>query len=342
MEFIALKMKSNLTPKDIVAIVGFQSDTEPFTSKVIDDLIEELLANNARVVDRQHLEEIRSEQDYQLSGYVDDQFAVSIGHELGATVIIVGKGENMADYCRFSLRMINLETREVLTQTSRNVAYDSTMRRLLSSSQGNGSSGKRMGIGTTRFAVGGRLGAGFEINTADEDMVGTGYSPNEKSNIAFNAALYGAFRFNDTWAIQPEVNFMVNNGMEISGHGSTIKIGYPTIDIPLLVRWNFIQSPIVVGILAGPYISFPIGKLNLTVNDKGSALDTRGYTFGVTGGFALGFKVGPGYITADARYINDFNSLFVKEDFGDGVQDANICVRRSINITIGYEFSLFL
>ena len=42
----------------------------------------------------------------------------------------------------------------------------------------------------------------------------------------------------------------------------------------------------------------------------------------------------------DMRYLNDFKSLYVYEDFGDGLQEANICIRRSVNVTVGYEVSL--
>jgi hypothetical protein len=196
------------------------------------------------------------------------------------------------------------------------------------------------GIGSTHFLIGARLGIGFEINTADEDMVGTGYSPNEKSNVAFNTTLYSAFKFNDAWLIQPELNFMINNGMKISGHGNTVSIRYNTMDIPVLVRWNFIQRPLVAGIILGPYISLPLGKLNLVIDDKGSALDMTGVTFGFTGGFTIAYKIGPGHIVGDIRYLNDFSSLKVREDFGDGMQDANIEIRRSINVTVGYAFSL--
>jgi hypothetical protein len=133
---------------------------------------------------------------------------------------------------------------------------------------------------------------------------------------------------------------MLNNGMEISGHGNAVKIAYPTIDIPLLVRCNFIQAPLVVGVAIGPYISFPAGKLNLTRGSQGSALDMNGYTFGIAGGFTLGYKIGPGHLTAEVRYLHDFNSLYVREDFGEGLEDKNILIRRSINVTAGYEFSL--
>jgi hypothetical protein len=332
---IAANVAAKIDKNDIVAIVSFQSATSQFTNRVIDNLTNMLVDGNVRVIDRQNLDKIHTEQDYQLSGYVDNDLAVSIGHELGATAIIIGSGENMTDYYRFNFRMLSVETAEILMQSSVNVRYDSTMRRLLNNQAYNSG-----GIGNTHFLFGARLGAGFEINTADEDMVGSGYSPKEKSNIAFNATLFGALKFNESWAIQPEMILMLNNGMEISGHGSTVTIEYPTLDIPLLARWNFILEPVLVGVVLGPYVSLPIGKLNLSVGDKGSALDTTGYTFGATGGFVIGIKMGPGYITGDLRFLHDFSSLKVREDFGDGMQDANISIRRSINLTIGYEFSL--
>jgi hypothetical protein len=334
-KFAAESIGAQVSARDSVAVVEFRAATSRFSDQVIDDLIDGLKALDVRVVDRQNTEAVHAEQEYQYSGYVDEESAVSLGHELGASAIILGSGENMVDYYRFNFRMLSVETREILARFSVNVKYDPAMRRLLDERAAHSS-----GIGTTHFMIGGRLGAGFEINTADEDMVGDGYSPKEKSNIAFNAALYGAYRFNDVWSVQAEMNLMLNNGMEISGQGSTIRIDYTTIDIPVLVRWNFMQSPVVAGIVLGPYISLPAGKLNLSVNDRGAALDMEGYTLGIAGGFVLGYKLGPGSLAADVRYINDFGSLHVREDFGEGMQDANICVRRSINITVGYEFSL--
>jgi hypothetical protein len=332
LKLAAESIGAEVSARDIVAVVEFRAATDRFSNRVIDDLVGELFAVHVRVVDRQNMEAVRAEQVYQ-DEYVDEEFAVSLGDELGATAIILGSGENMADYYRFNFRMISVETMEILAQFSVDVKYDPAMRRLL---------GERAarGIGSTHFLIGGRAGAGFEINTADEDMVGSGYSPNEKSNTAFNGTLYGAFRFNDLWSVQAELDIMLNNGMEISGQGPVVSIDYHTIDIPLLVRWNFIQAPVVVGLVIGPYISLPAGRLNLSAGDKGAALDMRGFTLGISGGFVLGYKLGPGSLIADLRYINDFRSLYVREDFGDGMQDANICIRRSINITVGYEFSL--
>jgi hypothetical protein len=332
---IAKDIGTKLSTQDTLAIVDFNATatTIQFKNSVIDDLTNELLEiHKVRMVERRDIDEIRKEQNYQQSGYVDDASAVEMGRELGATVILLGSRKSMVGYYQFSFRLLSVETARILVQSSVNVRA------------------------TT---LGARLGPGIEFNTADEDMVGSpeddGFKPNEESNTAFNAVLYGAFHFNEVWTVQSELNFMMNNGIKISGHGNLITIDYTTLDIPLLVRWNFMQSPVVAGVIIGPYVSLPVGALNLKVDDRGgSGLDLKGWTLGATGGFALGYKIGPGSLITDLRFIHDidlrflndrnknlnFETIRVRDDFGDGVQDANICVRRSLNITIGYELYL--
>jgi hypothetical protein len=328
---IAQSIENKLSGNSPIAILKFESSSDRFSKQIINDLTEILVNDDTKVVDRQNMEYILQEQNFQYSGYVSDESAISIGKILGAQFIIIGAGENMADYYQLQFRMIGVENAVIQNQISQNVKYDNTMRRYFTGAKG---------IGNSHFGIGARLGAGFEFNTADEDMVGSGYSPKEKSNVAFVAALYGALKFNDIWSIQPELNIMSNNGLEVSGQGYTVKIDYTTLDIPLLIHFNFIQTPVIAGIVVGPYVSLPIGKVNLSVGDNGSALDTTGFAYGITGGFVVGKKIGIGHIVGDLRFLHDFNSLMVQEDFGDGLQDANIGIRRSINLTAGYEFSL--
>jgi hypothetical protein len=343
---IAEDIKTKISANEIIALIDFNANatTTQFINSVIDDLTKELLgANKVRMVDRQNIDKIRAKQNYQQPGYVDDASAVEMGRELGATAILLGTGENMVNYYRFRFRLISVETAIILMQSSADVRFNQTMRRLI-----NDKAYKASGIGTTHRLVGARLGAGKEFNTADEDMVGAEFSGNEKSNIVFNAALYGAFRFNDMWSVQPEINYMVNNGMKIGDEYDeySANVSYTTLDIPLLVRWNFIQSPVLAGVIIGPYISLPISKVKTEVFGEGTReLDAEWFNLGVTGGFALGYKIGPGYLTADLRFLHDLNDALnlrpiqVREDVND-VPPSNICIRRSLNITIGYEFYL--
>jgi curli biogenesis system outer membrane secretion channel CsgG len=75
-------------------------------------------ARKFRVVDRHNLDVIRAEQRFQLSGEVDDDTAVSIGHLIGAAYVITGgiSPWGQANYLR--LRVIDVETGQIKTMTS--------------------------------------------------------------------------------------------------------------------------------------------------------------------------------------------------------------------------------
>jgi hypothetical protein len=329
---IAFVIEDKLTGNAPVAIIKFDSSSERFSNRIINDLMETLIKDDKKVVDRQNLDLILAEQNFQLSGYVSDESAVSIGHMLGAQAIIIGSGENMADYYRVQFRMLSVETAAVQSSVSQNIRYDTTMRRLLDSSVSDG-------VGSTRFAVGGRLGAGFGINTAHSDMVGTGVTPKEESNITFAGALFFTWRITDRFGLQPEINIMINNGIKATfADGGQISATYHSLDIPLLFIFNIIYSPVLVRIFAGPYLAIPVSKMNIEVVgvSGGTSADTTGVIGGIMGGFAAGFRVGPGNIIGDIRYMNDFSEVNVNYR-GNAMKGF---LRRSVNITVGYELAL--
>lgn len=329
---VAFAIEDKLAGNAPVAIIKFDSSSERFSTRIMNDLAETLINDGVKVVDRQNLELILAEQNFQLSGDVSDESAVSIGHMLGAQSIIIGSGENMADYYRLEFRMISVETAAVQSSISQNMRYDSSLRRLLDTSGSDG-------VGTTRLAVGGRLGAGFGINTAHKDMAGTGVAPKEESNITFAGALFFLWRITDSFGIQPEIDITVNNGIKATfADGGQVSATYHSLDIPLLLSFSIIHSPVLVRVFAGPYLAIPISKMNFEVAgiSGGASADTTDVTGGVTGGFAAGFRVGPGNIIGDIRYMNDFSEVSVNYK-GNAMKGF---LRRSVNITVGYELSL--
>jgi hypothetical protein len=326
-----VRLEDKLNGAAPVAIIRFDSSSVRFSSRMIDDLTETLLNDGVRVVDRKNLEDVMREQNFQMSGNVSDESAVGIGKMLGAQSIVIGSGENMVDYYRVQFRMLSVETGEVQVQASQNIRYDSVMRRLLSDRTGD--------IGNTRFAVGARLGAGFEINSAHSDMVGTDDTPKEESLVAFAVSLFFMFRFNDHFGIQPELNVMLNNGVEATyTDGTQVKAAYNSLDIPVLLYYNFILSPVLVRVSVGPYIAIPVGKVNVEVPGLtgASGFENYGFMWGVTGGFGIGFRLGPGSIIGDVRYLNDFTENVITYN---GSEQKGF-LRRSISTTIGYELSL--
>ncbi|GHT65497.1 hypothetical protein FACS1894110_07500 [Spirochaetia bacterium] len=79
-----------------------------------------LLVNSKkfRMVDRRSLDAIRAEQNFQLSGEVDDDTAVSIGHLIGAEMVITGSitPYGTAKYLR--IKALDVETGEIRAMTS--------------------------------------------------------------------------------------------------------------------------------------------------------------------------------------------------------------------------------
>jgi hypothetical protein len=63
-------------------------------------------------------DDIRQEQNFQLSGDVSDDSAVSIGHMIGANVVIVGSITTITSRGRITIRALDVETGEVIAIVS--------------------------------------------------------------------------------------------------------------------------------------------------------------------------------------------------------------------------------
>jgi len=71
-----------------------------------------------RVVDRRNLDVIRAEQQFQLSGEVDDETAVSIGHLIGASFVITGGITPWESAKHLRLRVLDVQTGQIRAMTS--------------------------------------------------------------------------------------------------------------------------------------------------------------------------------------------------------------------------------
>jgi hypothetical protein len=189
------------------------------------------------------------------------------------------------------------------------------------------------------------LGIGFHGNgewmeDLVEELKDLGASVDEKSGVAFVLSPYGGYYFSDKVAVQVETNFMFGQKKtwEMSYGGQSlgeIEGKYSSLDIPLLLRFDFINKPALFGILAGPYISLPLGDIEIASTGEASmTVDPDGITAGIAAGIYGGYPIGPGRIIGDVRFIMDFNALKGKDS---GVTEE-LLKRRGINITVGYEF----
>ena len=115
----AIQMDSRLPVNTIVAIVSVGSTSVRLSEYIINRLEANLVGSRKLVVvDRTNLDKIRTEQGFQLSGYVSDESAKAIGKHLGAGAIVTGSFTDLGDVCNLTLKAINIETAVVAVSNS--------------------------------------------------------------------------------------------------------------------------------------------------------------------------------------------------------------------------------
>ncbi len=331
-----------------LSVVGIEGEYGTLSDTLTHDLETALINRGCIVLDRDNQEKVIEELEFQTSGLVDDDEAISIGHMMGADAIIVGEAKNNVSSLTVELKLIDLETTLVRRINSWDIKYDTTLRNLLSDRTDN--------VGSQKIIVGARGGAMFSFSKPHEDMIGTGVNPTVKNSIVPSFSGFVGYRITEAFKVQAEVGVSLNNEMKISGMDldTDINLKYSTLEIPLILSFAVVQNPVRVEVYGGAYISLPITDLDLELVDydgaKGS-VKLSSYTLGVVGGMMVGKKLGPGELFIDGRFMNDFDSLKIGGQFeyteSDGktkrqvdLTDERVCIRRGVVVSIGYAFSL--
>jgi hypothetical protein len=105
-----------------ILVLNIKSEYLQLSDYIIDGLVENVVNGGLfSVVDRQQLDVIRKELDFQISGEVSDESAQSIGKMVGAQTIISGNIAIVGNFYRLGIRAIRVETAEVQAQFNRNI-----------------------------------------------------------------------------------------------------------------------------------------------------------------------------------------------------------------------------
>jgi len=128
----ASEMGKRLERNNRVAVLNFSSNWQELSSYVIDELNNTIVRNGSlTVVNRQELDLVRREQNFQMSGEVDDKSAQSIGKFLGAQSVLSGSFTPIGNTYRFRIRVIAVETGVVQYSNSINIEKDSILTSLM-------------------------------------------------------------------------------------------------------------------------------------------------------------------------------------------------------------------
>ena len=94
---------------------GVSSPENSYADYAVEDLEYNMVKAGYRLVDRQQIERIRSEQQFQISGEVDDNSAVSIGKMAGANTVIIISVNYVEKSGRLTLKALDVQTAEIIT-----------------------------------------------------------------------------------------------------------------------------------------------------------------------------------------------------------------------------------
>jgi TolB-like protein len=137
-------LNDNIPAGSKIVILNIQSDSAALSDYIIDELIANAVNDRIfSVVNRAQLDLIRAEQNFQFSGEVSDETALSIGNFLGAQIIVSGRVSQIGDRYRFTIRALEVQTARVVGQNNMNIAAGATITALMRSGAtvgGNGSS----------------------------------------------------------------------------------------------------------------------------------------------------------------------------------------------------------
>jgi TolB-like protein len=162
-EQTAEEIRRQLTAQTKIAVLNFSSDWRELSAYVIDELNNAIVRGGSlTVVDRQQLDLVRQEQNFQMSGDVDDKSAQSAGKLLGAQSVLSGSFTEIGKTYRFRIRVIAVETGVVQYSNSIEIKNDRVLTALTSDTKGaNGPKentdynfGARLGIGLLNIPLG--------------------------------------------------------------------------------------------------------------------------------------------------------------------------------------------
>jgi hypothetical protein len=112
-------LTQNIPLRSRLALVGITTTDPSEASFYLNELTLNFVnSKKFIVVDRNDIDKVLGEQNFQMSGYVDDDAFVSIGKFIGATVVVTGSITGTGAQKRLVIKAIDVLTSEILSMVS--------------------------------------------------------------------------------------------------------------------------------------------------------------------------------------------------------------------------------
>jgi len=127
----AEQIASELPRGSRVAIVAFNSESNNLSEFIMEELTGALLDHRIEVADRRNLEHVYKELNFQMSGEISDESALSIGKFLGVQLVVYGQLRNIGSAYRFTVNAVYVETATNASVPRLTVRDDRNMRNMI-------------------------------------------------------------------------------------------------------------------------------------------------------------------------------------------------------------------
>jgi hypothetical protein len=181
----------------------------------MEELAGALTDRDMEVVDRQNLEHIVEEQNFQLSGVVSDETAKSIGKFLGADVVITGQFTSVGGRYRYRANVIAVETAVRISVPRINVLDDAETRRIITALTGQNAAGSSANTekiyiigdegpagGIIFYDKGNRIGGWRYLEAAPRELPGGGAWGLQSTFIVGTSSAVGSGKENTKFIVE--------------------------------------------------------------------------------------------------------------------------------------------
>lgn len=278
------------------------------------------------VLDRRNTGIVLEELKLQTSGIVNEKEAVSIGKAIGARHLIFGEARNMVSYFSVKLRLVDAESGRVERLKSYEIRYDDDLKRVLETPSNT--------EGSKKFRIGNRISYDIEFNYNSYDLKEIGLTPFYQPQSSFVPSLFVAYDMGLGISLETGFDLFLRNSIKYNetyysrpegGSVPQIVGFYPSLDIPLRLKYRIMDKPIDVEGFVGAYISLPTGafmfaenypKLFSNENTHGSVMLNENIIPGIEAGVDCNYKLGPGCLNFGFVIFYDLMPITATGDFG--------------------------
>jgi tetratricopeptide (TPR) repeat protein len=130
-ELSAEKIDGELPKGSRIAIIAFESENENLSNFIMEELTGELVDRGFEVADRQNLDYVKKELNFQQSGAVDSSQALKLGQFIGADMSITGQLINAGSSYRYRTTAIRTEKGSHTSAVRLDVLNDADMKSMI-------------------------------------------------------------------------------------------------------------------------------------------------------------------------------------------------------------------